>query len=78
MYMNKIQKIILPFLALIALIGCTRNLYGVKPSAPGSEEQMVKTVFTRGVNLASCFDVSEISGWATSTTTLSSTSPNSE
>lgn len=59
MYMNKIQKIILPLLALIALIGCTRNLYGVKPSAPGSEEQIVKTVFTRGVNLATCFDVSE-------------------
>lgn len=59
MYMNKIQKIILPLLALIALIGCTRNFYGVKPSAPGSEEQIVKTVFTRGVNLATCFDVSE-------------------
>lgn len=36
MYMNKILKIMLPFLALIVLIGCTRNLYGVKPSAPGS------------------------------------------
>ena len=57
--MNKIQKIILPLLALIALTGCTRNLYGVQPSAPGSEEQMVKTVFTRGVNLATCFDVSK-------------------
>ena len=57
--MNKIQKITLPLLALLTIIGCTRNFYGVKPSEPGSEEQMVMTVFTRGVNLSGCFDVSE-------------------
>ena len=59
MNMNRILKITLPLLALLAFAGCTRNFYGVKPSAPGSEDELVKTGFTRGVNLSSCFDVSE-------------------
>ena len=59
MNMNRILKITLPLLALLAFAGCTRNFYGVKPSAPGSGDELVKTGFTRGVNLSSCFDVSE-------------------
>lgn len=49
---------ILPLLLLPLLWSCTRNLYGVKPSAPDSEEQPVTTDFTRGVNLSGCYDVS--------------------
>jgi len=53
------HRILLPVLAALAIAGCTRNLYGVLPSDDGDYKPLVKTAFTRGVNLASCFDVSK-------------------
>lgn len=53
------KNILTAFLVFLAAVGCTRNLYDVKPSDVDEDKPLVKTSFTRGVNLASCFDVSD-------------------
>ena len=52
------MKRIIYILAVLLAVSCAKNKYDTKPNNPGIDDTpLQKTSFTRGVNLAGCFDV---------------------